>query len=518
MSILGIYFGPKVIDIVETKGRKFLNHIQIPLSGVSAGEFEEKVPLEIKIVALFNDVLRRNKIESKEAVLSLSGKDLIIRTFEMPNLPKDEMTSAVNFEVKKYIPFRVEELISGYQTEIEKVSRVNAVLFEGIKKETLNKYSSILNQLNIKAKHIEYSGFSIIRALKLGGVREAGVVGLLCVDFGQDDEVNFVVLENGFPLFNRDISLSVGSAEGLENAETQVPASSDKLKAEMQVSMDYYQRKFPGKSIQKMYILANQEQHLQLQALMSDLGIPSKFIDFARIIGKPIAYSAGLVKSYSAAIESAVSTKVKINLVETRTHLPKAAVATGSPEDAFSLFRDIMIDYRTILLGVLICLSVLGYGIYKAAPFKQKLREVISNRVKVDKIDDSLSSDQLAGINSAYESKLNKLDALIRRQLYLTETLDVIPRFIPEGVWLVSFVLNNRERDRVELILDGKSYLRDSDKEFEAVNKFLEDLKQEPTFTKYFTDISILSINQQQEDRVTVTSFSLSCKNYKEGR
>jgi len=282
--------------------------------------------------------------------------------------------------------------------------------------------------------------------------------------------------------------------------------------------MDYYQRKFPGKSIQKMYILANQEQHLQLQALMSDLGIPSKFIDFARIIGKPIAYSAGLVKSYSAAIESAVSTKVKINLVETRTHLPKAAVATGSPEDAFSLFRDIMIDYRTILLGVLICLSVLGYGIYKAAPFKQKLREVISNRVKVDKIDDSLSSDQLAGINSAYESKLNKLDALIRRQLYLTETLDVIPRFIPEGVWLVSFVLNNRERDRVELILDGKSYLRDSDKEFEAVNKFLEDLKQEPTFTKYFTDISILSINQQQEDRVTVTSFSLSCKNYKEGR
>ncbi len=134
MSTLGIYFGPKAVDVVETKGRKFLKHIQIPLGGVSAGEFEEKVPLEIKIVALFNEALRRNKIESKEAVLSLSGKDLIMRTFEMPNLPKDEMASAINFEAKKYIPFRVEELVSGYHTEFVKVSRFNSVSFAGIMK------------------------------------------------------------------------------------------------------------------------------------------------------------------------------------------------------------------------------------------------------------------------------------------------------------------------------------------------------------------------------------------------
>jgi Tfp pilus assembly PilM family ATPase/Tfp pilus assembly protein PilN len=518
MSILGVYFGPKEIDMVETKGRKLLNHIQIPLPEISGGEFEDKVPLEIKIVALFNDALRRHKIECKEAVLSLSGKDLIIRTFEMPNLPKDEMASAVNFEAKKYIPFKIEELISGYQTEIDKTSRVNTVLFAGIKKETLNKYFSIFNQLNIKTKHIEYSGFSIIKALKLGGIKETGVVGLLCVDPGQDDEVNFVVLENGFPLFNRDISLNVGSAEGLENIEVQAPVSLDKLKTEMRVSLDYYQRKFPGKNIQKMFVFVNEEQYPQLEAFMADLGIATKFIDFAKIIGKPIAYSAGFIKGYSAALENTVLTKVKINLVETRTRLLKAPVVAGRQLDTGSLLRGIKIDFRMVTVGILICLSVLGYGIYQAAPFNQKLREVINNRIKVEKIDEGLSLDKLEGINSAYESKLNQLDALVRGQLYLTETLDVIPRFIPEGVWLISFLLNNRERERIELSLEGKAYLRDSDQEFEAVNKFLESLKQDPTFTKHFTNINILSINRQQEDNVTVTNFSLSCKNYQEGK
>lgn len=519
MSILGIYFGPKVVDVVETKGRKLLNHIQIPTSGIAGGDFEEKVPLEVKIVALFNEVLRRNKIESKEAVLSLSGKDLIMRTFEMPNLPKEEMPSAVNFEAKKYIPFKVEELISGYQSLADKRSRINTVLFAGIKKEILNKYSSILNQLNIKTKHIEYCGFSIIRALNLSGAKEAGIIGLLCVDFAQDDEVNFVVLENGFPLFNRDISLSMGAAEGAENSEAQVSASLDKLKTEMRVSLDYYQRKFPGKSIQKMYILSNPEQQPQVEAFMADFGITAKFIDFARIIGKPVVYSAGFVKSYSSALEGAIPTKIKINLLETRARaLKPAAIAGGQQLDTWALFKEIKIDYRIIILGILICVSVFGYGVYQSAPFKLKLKDVISKRITVDKVDNTQGLTELEGINLAYKNKLEKLDTLIRKQLYLTETLDVIPRHIPEGVWLVNFTLNNKDRERVELNLEGRAYLKDSDKEFAAVNKFIEALKQDLVFTKYFTDINIVSINQQEEDRVTVTSFSLSCKNYKEGR
>ncbi|TBR15715.1 hypothetical protein EPO66_05580, partial [bacterium] len=87
MSNLGVYFGPKSISLVETKGKKFLKNIQIPLSRIATPDLQEKVPEEVKIVALFKDELRRNKIEANEVNITISGKDLIIRTFDLPVLP-----------------------------------------------------------------------------------------------------------------------------------------------------------------------------------------------------------------------------------------------------------------------------------------------------------------------------------------------------------------------------------------------------------------------------------------------
>ena len=512
MSLLGIYFAPKVIDVIEIKGRKLLNSLKIPLSKALGGDTREEVSLEIKIAALFNEALRGSKITCKEAVLSLSARDLIIRTFEMPNLPNDEMAGAINFEVKKYIPFKVEDLISDYQVLADRVSRVNTVLFVGIKKETLDKYLSIFNQVNIKILRVEYCGFSIIRALKLSGAKETGIVGLLCADSGQDDEVNFMVMENGFPLFSRDISLNVGSPEGLESSEFPAPVSLDKLKAEIRVSLDYYQRKLPGKNIEKFFILANQEQYAQIEAFMAELGLTAKFINFSKIIGRPIAYSSGFAKGYSASLEKAVPIKVKINLAETSARLSKAVV-TGARADNWPLLKGVKIDFRMVIAGVLICLSVFGYGVYQAMPLRRQLDDIIGKQAKVSAVDDKLNSDQLKDINSAYISRLNKLDALIKKQLYLTQALDSIPRSIPEGVWLTKFSLDKKEGNNNYFLLEGMSYLIPNEKEFEAVNKFLNNLKQDTVFKKYFTDISIISIEQRQEDRVTVTSFSFSCKN-----
>ena len=60
MNSLGIYFGPKAITLVETKGKKVLNTGQISRLALSHSEFEERVPDQIKMVALFKDELRQN--------------------------------------------------------------------------------------------------------------------------------------------------------------------------------------------------------------------------------------------------------------------------------------------------------------------------------------------------------------------------------------------------------------------------------------------------------------------------
>ncbi len=519
MNKLGIYFAPNSINFTETNGRKLVNNVQVPFLESSDIELEGKVPLEIKLVAVINEALRSNRIEAKEASLALSGRDLIIRGFEMPGMPKDEMASAVRFEAKKYIPFKVEELISDFQAQSERSSRINNVLFMGLKKDILERYLSVFSQVNIKIRRLEYSGFSIIRALKLSGIRENGVIGILCADFSGSDEANFIVLENGFPLFNRDINLTLNpvAQPGIDSLQAQPEALLDKIKSEIRVSLDYYQRKFPGKGIQRIFSFVNNDRYQELESFISELSIPSKLIDFNKLVGDDRPYSSGFLKSYSISLADVVPAKVKINLSETKA-LPKKVTITAPKLDLGTLIKDVKVDPRAVISGILICSAVFAYGIYRIAPVKQELNAVIGKRVIVENVDPNLSAGQLTEISAGYKKKLENLDKLIRKQLYVTEALDSIPRSIPDGVWLIKFSFNKEDAGRLFLLLEGRSYLRSPDKEFEAVNMFVNNLKNDPVLSKYFTEIELTSIDQDTQEKVSITRFALTCKNYKDGK
>ena len=117
MSSLGIYFGTNSIGLAEVSNKKLVNNVVIPQSSMFSGDFEEKVPTDVKIVALIKDALRTSRINVDRGTICISGQDLIIRTFEIPRLPSNELQSAINFEAKKYIPFKLEDLIYDFQVE-----------------------------------------------------------------------------------------------------------------------------------------------------------------------------------------------------------------------------------------------------------------------------------------------------------------------------------------------------------------------------------------------------------------
>ena len=288
MNSLGCYFGPKVLSIVETRGRGIVHNLQLSNVLNSEGELEEKVPFELKVAALFKDELRKNNIQVKDINLALSGKDVIIRTFEMPPISKEEVMSAVSFEAIKYIPFKVEELVIDYQIFLDKTLRRNIVLLAGIKKEMLEKYYSIFNQLNLKIASVEYSAFSALRLLKLAGFNTRGVIGVITADSFSEDEVNFTVLENDFPLFSRDIDIpltGVDVAAG-EVASPEAPKekSLDKLKTEISISLDYYDRKFSQKNLAKIFVIAPQNIWKSMETYISELGHHGQFVNLNKII------------------------------------------------------------------------------------------------------------------------------------------------------------------------------------------------------------------------------------------
>ncbi|MDD4953717.1 MAG: pilus assembly protein PilM [Candidatus Omnitrophica bacterium] len=523
MSLLGIYFGPKVISIAETKGRKLDKQVSISQATPVTGELEDKVPVQIKdiqIVALLKDETRKNRIEAKEASVCLSGKDLIIRTFEIPLLPREELQGAINFEVKKYIPFKVEELVWDFQIKSDKKSGSNLVFFMGIKKDILGKYLNILQQMSLKVNAIEYSAFSVLRCLKLAGVDTRGIVGVLEAQAQEEDEVNFSVLEDGFPLFNRDIGSTGLPQDPAASAQGQPQPEMEKLKSEVRLSLDYYQRKFPQKRMKNIFLICGQEQRQELEGLIAESGYSVKFIDTAKSLGKSLPYSLSMLKGYSVSLSKTIKTSLKVDLWAAQQRL-KTQKAQSLALNTGSLLQGLAIDYRVIFLGLLICGATYGFGYYKMQPLQEEINNIVAKQVKLPFVLPGATYDELNSISSEYQVKLVKLDKIVKKQLYLTWPLEVIPKVIPEGVWLTSFTFV-KELERPVLTLNGSAYLLDADKEFEAVNEFISALKNDPEFSGYFKEIGVVFLNRNTIERdsgnITMTDFSISCKSYQEGR
>ncbi len=510
MSNLGVYFGPKSISLVETKGKKFLKNIQIPLSRIATPDLQEKVPEEVKIVALFKDELRRNKIEANEVNITISGKDLIIRTFDLPVLPAEELRNAVNFEVKKYIPFRVEDLVADYSSQIDKTSHKNSVLFAGIKKEVLDKYNSIFTQAGIKISSLEYSGFSLLRMLNAIGVRERGIVAIVACDLAEQDEVNFIVLRNGFPLFSRDIILEGDSSfEGPKTDKTGQFALAEKLKAELRVSLDFYHRKFANRGIDKIVFVSLPEYQQELEAFVKEIGLSSKFLDIRKSVGKIPTFALSSFKAFGASLYKTVKSEINIDLFEVKN---KAKAAKEGPAlIGASLLADLKINPLSIVIGALLCAGAFGYGIYTKLPIQNEINSAIASRPQTVTVKADVSYDELVNVDSQYQNKVKMLTDLVNKQLYLTGVFDTLPRIVPDGLWFTKMSIEKTD-DKVGLILEGMAYLADGDKEIQLVNKFLSSLKDSPSVSKFFKQMKIISVDQKQIDKLNITNFVISCQ------
>jgi len=515
MNSLGIYFGPDTISIVQAQGRKLINHIQVPQKLITASDLEEKVPGEIKMVALFKDEFRKNNIAAPEASLALSGKDLIIRTFEMPVMPREDLNRAINFEAKKYLPFKAEELILDYQLFYDRSIRKNLVLLIGIKKDTLDRYISVFEQLNLRIVSLEYAAFSTLRLLKIGGAKESGIVAVIDIDFNQADEINFMVLKDGFPLFSREINLMAGPQESVAAEEADSGAILEKLKNELRISLDYYQRKFPLKKIERMFFISGKNYQSDLEALARDISLKGEFIDVDRCLGKAVPFSLSLVKGYSSALAKAMKITPRVDLIAAKTKQIKEVIAAAETAPQPFIGKDLRIQPFVIILVLLICAAAFLPGFYQKVLLEREINAVKSRRLAISAINPEATYEELTGIDSAYRNKLAALDKLIKDQLYLTFPLNAIPPLVPKGIWLQEFSFEKEEgQDKGKLILEGMVYLANSDSEFKAIDDFVASLKGNPEFSKYFKEIITASIDRQKMEKLMVTNFSISCRAY----
>jgi hypothetical protein len=510
MKALGVYFGPKFITLVETEGLKVICNVQIPLSRLSVSGVEEKIPEEIKIAAAIKDEIRKNEIEAKEANLVLMGRDLIIRTFLIPVLPANELNTAVRFEAKKYIPFKVEDLAYDFQVSLDRANRKNMVLFVGLKKENLNRYISIFNQLNIKVNSVEYGGFSVLRLIQLAKTKGKGIFVAVNIDLVEEDEVNFIVLENGLPLFSRDIIVSGETAfpDYNQPVKTDLAGSLEKMKVELRISLDFYLRKFPTKNISNMIAVVPEDYRQDIEAFVRERGLGVKFVDPRKLPDRPMIFSLGFFKAYAASLKKQVKTPIRIDLLSDRAKA-KAPHIAGMDKVVLSGLK---INVKFIFLAVAVILLPFLIIYLRSQPIRMQLASIVVAHPKVTTVNPTLSYEKLESINNKYREKIKAINLILKQRVFVSGVLDSIPRSISEGLWLNDFNLKVSSKNLVILNILGVCYLADNDKERKSINKFLNNLKSNSNFNNLFKEVNIVSLDQQHVGKIVLTGFSIECR------
>ena len=143
----------------------------------------------------------------------------------------------------------------------------------------------------------------------------------------------------------------------------------------------------------------------------------------------------------------------------------------------------------------------------------RELANAIETRAKVATINPDASYDELTLKDAEYKNKISIMEALVKKQLYLTEPLRILPRALPKGAWLVHLSFRKNDENDYRFDLEGYAFAGDSNKEFEMVNQFVSNLRESPDFEKYFKAIDINSLDRKEFGKGTGTNFSITCKN-----
>ena len=302
-KILGINFGVTALDIVEVDKKDVKKHYHIDYHQQDEDESIVDATDEIKITALLQKILRANKIETKEVIATVPSEDVLLRSFLIPPVSSKEVQAVVEFEARKFIPFKLEELYFDFITQNVKESggRRLKVYFAGIKKEFMEQFEYILGQSGLRTVFVEPASFSILRLFSFKKiVRPEQTFALVEV---AEDRGSICIVEKGYPQLIRDFRFRQRDID-IDTGED-VSGLTSRLLSEIHVSFDYYRRQFSSTAIERVFLHASEKLKDAQDSLHKEIGVPVESI--AKKLEFRDNFELGAFKAYGATLRQVFS-------------------------------------------------------------------------------------------------------------------------------------------------------------------------------------------------------------------
>ena len=509
---LGAYFTQDAVYLVQTQGLtkpKFtvinINKEQVNLNYLFIDE--------AKTIALLQEEFNKNGIKSADISIAINARDLVMRYFELPFMPSNEIEPAIMFESKRYLPFKAEEVYFDYQYFQNKKDKKLPVIFIGIKKEIIDQYLSVFKGLGCKINSIEPAHFSLLKLLDL----EKTSTPTAIID-ASSSGANISVVFDGFIYFSRDLNMPVIDQKTKDEAVSSANLLI-KFINEIRVSLDYYRRQPSSMPVKNVIYLCESELKDWSDTLSKELDINIKAIKVGELKQLLQNNSMGFAKALAISISGGKSIS-SINLAAKKTFVVSrpttsrkiSVSAEALPNLVLNLFNNALIR-NSFLVAILIVGLVYGYTFQRQLPYMNELKE-LDAKIPLIKIDMPYSSnDDLIKIKKKNIDKVNNFKSNLDSRKFVTPYVNNLVKIVPKGVWITDLNISKTGNNVFTFTISGKVYSKDEAKELQAINNFLNFIKQDPEFSKAFKSIETGSINSNEQiGEARVTGFNITCK------
>ncbi len=512
---LGLYWGSEAFSVYEkAPDNSCLNQFTVNFNEDASSSSSQMVPNAIKLTALLQKSLRDKKITAKDVNLSLSPQDIIFRTFNIPWMQANEIKNVLEFEIKKYIPFKLEELsYSFHSTPIGSEDKKQLrIIFVAVRAETLTRYASMLNQAGFNIIFSEPSTFSLVRLLIKENMLDQQEKGIIIQSFPASG--NIVIVDEGLPIFVRDFTLPMGIGE---NHDPQLRQA--RLFNEIKMSIDYFKRQFSNVELMKSICISAIEDKDFVDGLSKDINMPASKFDVKKVITNEKASSdIGLLNSLGILTEDTVESPPSFDL----SHDPNKTVTRAGIVVKEPIDKKIIIKTAGICAGVLVCIFGLIFSIIGGD--NKKIAKYIKKETRYKKFS-------IAKIESETKELKKKLKEYkkIRMETDFSTYLSQIPNILPEGTWLKDLKIeykNNKiskrkrrsrkkkkvasQEEKMGLAISGYAFTDEPSAQIPLVSSIITNLKRDDAFSKAFPEVKILTAQTEKIEEHIVTYFKIA--------
>lgn len=207
---VGLDIGSHSIKAIQLTGSsKALTLSSYAIQELSPGTIVDgEVVNREHLIDTVGDVIRQAGIKTSARNIhsAVSGRSVIVRRIPMEKMSEQDARQAIQWEAEQHIPFRIDEVSLDFKIINPEISPGQMeVLLVAAKKEVVDLHRGVLQGAGLKPTTVELEQFSLQRVYQHAYNPPADEC-VTILNIGAE-VTNMVVVRNGLPSFNRDLSI-----------------------------------------------------------------------------------------------------------------------------------------------------------------------------------------------------------------------------------------------------------------------------------------------------------------------